>query len=388
MATAEESNKRIRIDSMANNDEKTTDSPMSVATKCLTTHCESLHKSAQKILLPLGLKHLKLISKRFHKQQELNRLEKNPSIIPRSARFGFTLTGEKGAEDFDEFHRVSEEVKAAVLETQRKFRDLTVKGLIALIKFKNKEIEKDMARGMLHLIETIRISQKKNLDTTTVASDLINQSFDKISTNFQSTRENFINTFNETNNVVLPQTLLTQVDATNTDNAVILRWLDSIFIAPFSAYIRQYQNNQISHELEELHSELSLSKKTDDARMIIDEELPADRIQLNELIQREATKQTQALRQELNTLKNKMAKNTTTGGSKRSASKEKNKSRSPSQNDDTQNKDNAQQETNKKKKGKRKAAAHANVSSSNNGEKKQNGSKKKSNKKNPNSQTA
>lgn len=395
MSTAtEESNKRIRIDSMANNSEATTKSPMAVATECLRTHCESLHHSAHKILLPLGTKHLKLITKRLNKEQELMRLERNPSMIPRSARIGFKLQGPKSAEDFDEFKKVSEETTIAVAQIQQSLRELTMKGLAALIKYYNKEIEKDMARGLFHLIETIRILEKKNLDTSAVASDLIARSFDKISTHFQTTRDEFIALYNECNNTNISHTLISQFDLPNTDNAVVLRWLDSIFIAPFAAYTRQQQNNDIALQLEELHSELTLTKKTDEAQMLVDEDLPADRTQLNELIKREAEKQTQALRQELNNLKNNMAKNGPPRGPKRSASKDKNKNRQQKDTPKEKDKDkdneqnNNEKKKNNKKKGKGKADAQGNATTAENSNKKQNGSGKKSKKKTPNSRTA
>jgi hypothetical protein len=70
----------------------------------------------------------------------------------------------------------------------------------------------------------------------------------------------------------------------------IKRAIESVFVLSWDAFLATSRENQLSLSLKKEAKATLLAAKTEDATMTIDNEVPADRAQLQELIQKEASK--------------------------------------------------------------------------------------------------
>ena len=69
----------------------------------------------------------------------------------------------------------------------------------------------------------------------------------------------------------------------------IHRTFEDVFVTSWEMYLRQTETNEISLTLKKRVKETLLAKKTANATMTVDDELPANRQTLDELIRKAAT---------------------------------------------------------------------------------------------------
>ena len=100
------------------------------------------------------------------------------------------------------------------------------------------------------------------------------------------------------------------------------RAIESIFVTTWDYYLNQVTKNDISLALKKKAKETLQMKQTEDATLLVDEELPADRKTLSKLIRDEATSIAQSMfKREME----KHAKNKQRGPPGKSASEKKKK---------------------------------------------------------------
>jgi hypothetical protein len=109
--------------------------------------------------------------------------------------------------------------------------------------------------------------------------------------------------------------------------ATIHRTLESVFTTPWDYYLNQHKENELSISLKKKAKEALAIQATEDAAMEADAEVPATHQQLQDLIQREATKiANKRIQQEITALrKAALGKNNQRGHTSKGASQQKKK---------------------------------------------------------------
>jgi hypothetical protein len=109
--------------------------------------------------------------------------------------------------------------------------------------------------------------------------------------------------------------------------ATIRRTLESVFTTPWDYYLNQHKENELSISLKNKVKEALDIQATEDAAMEADAEVPATHQQLQDLIQREATKiANKRIQQDITALrKAALGKNNQRGHTSKGASQQQNK---------------------------------------------------------------
>lgn len=334
------SKKKARIDATAKNDDNVIKSPKAVAVAGINNILESLHPNVKTIISPLAMAYLNCRIREYNKKYEIVKLIKDPDFIPSSARVKFAPKCVKGAKELPEFKKLEDDCSEAIKKIQAELRSFTVRANDISAKVLQDEVIAKLAESLYAVASSMLIA--KNDKTTSphscVAAILHNEErFASICARGDTLpRNQVIETYQRIKSTTLSLTVVP-------DNHIIevQRLFSSLFVIPFEDYLRQSQNNEISLDLQKLQREIHTTKATEDTSMMLDDELPTDRLQLGELIRKEAAavadKEIKQLRQQLNSLR--QAKNLPTRRTARSASYKKQNTANETKPKDTKNKD-------------------------------------------------
>eukprot|EP00957_Ditylum_brightwellii_P069509 5278586-Ditylum_brightwellii.AAC.1 len=82
--------------------------PKALATACIKKHTSLLQSNMAQALDSYFSKHIELLQKSYTKEKQIQHLERDPTLILKSARIEFTLHVSKGTEEADEFKGLQE----------------------------------------------------------------------------------------------------------------------------------------------------------------------------------------------------------------------------------------------------------------------------------------
>jgi hypothetical protein len=281
-------------------------------------------------------------------------MEADDDYVPVSARVEFRLQAVKEAEELAEFKQLQDQAEAVIKEKQVALKKL----VIETIKLERKVLQEKLNR---HFCESIFLTTKlfltaQSVDTAqshhTVAR-MLEQHSAPLLKHTGCTVEEFTALYKATLQVgdQPPAT----VDAQSPQHVgCIKRALESVFVLSWDRYLHQTKENALSISLKKEVKEQLLWCKTDDATMIIDNELPVDHEQLQDLIRREAEAMAKKFARKEATAQLDSAKNSKRGQAAMGASNKKKKDSNRKENEKEKGKDNKKEKERKQEKDKKK----------------------------------
>jgi hypothetical protein len=342
--------KRVYIDtSIATTSDKLQLSPLRAAEEFIVSHTASLRNEIATLLLDRGREHIHLAHKAHSKDRNRSRMEADDTYIPVSARVDFRLQAVKEAEELPEFHQLQNRAAEVIKEKQVALKKL----VIDTLKLERKVLQEKLNK---HFCESIFMATKlfltaQGVDTAqshNVVAHLLEQHGETLLKHTGYNVEGFAALYKATLQVGdLPP--VTAAAHNSQHIGCIKRAIESVFVLSWDRYMSQVKENELSISLKKEVKEQLLWRKTEDATMEIDNELPADREQLRDLIRREAEIMAKKLVCKEIDAKLDMAKNTKRGQAVKGAS---NKKKNDSSNKETA-KERKEKDTKEKDKKKR-----------------------------------
>jgi hypothetical protein len=332
-------NKRVRIDTTAANGGPSK-SPMAHATAHISDHVASLQPQIATILSRLAKQHLLLLSKLYHRMNQVEKMESDAEFIPRSARVNFVLNLSKTAEQDTEFPALRDECLRIVEETQKSLKNQIIAATNIEIKILKLELQKDLA-GAIHLAtKAFLLADEKatSIPPEKMGSTLLDRYHETLLSHAHCVLADFRPIYCTENGItdlpapyrvadtrrratqdnsdsLFPGLLATPAEAptgsTATEDSLasnLKRTLESVFITTWAIYLGHSKANAVAAALKKLSIEHFDSKATESAAMEIDMEPPATRLQLDSLIQDSVSKQTKKMQRELTTIRAELTK--------------------------------------------------------------------------------
>lgn len=283
------STKRARIDPTVATSGKPSLSPLQAAEKHIDAHCESLREGIATLLTTRGLEYTTLRHKLFHRERSCIRLETNDDLIPTSARVNFRLSVCKEAEQLPEYTELQNQVKLTIEKTQLELKAHIVASITVECSALQLAVNKHLCFSLFNVTSLFLLAQ--GADSTrvhaTVLSMLDQHSAILLVHNSLETSD-FAALYKTTLGVDCSDDAPVYQPVGNFDT--IKRALEAVFIQSWDIYKTQAKENELSLSLKKEAKATLLAEKTEAATMQVDTELPVDRMQLQELIRKEATK--------------------------------------------------------------------------------------------------
>jgi hypothetical protein len=358
-------------------------SPLSVAEDHITAHISSLHEGIATLLLNRGREHLVLSQRLFSKERSKIRIEKDDDYIPVSARVKFQLQVVNEAEELPEYlllqnktadivKRHQEELKVCVVDSIK----LDIKAIRAA---RNRHycISMHAVSSLFHIAQGLDVEHSHH---TVVA--LLNGYSEALLKHTGLPANEFLGLYTTTLDVPAIDPNVQEQHPT-TRIGEIKRAIESVFVLSWDKFLATVRENQLSISLKKEAKATLLAAKTEDATMEIDNEIPADRAQLQELIRKEALKLHKSMIKE--EVSNQLRSKNGTGGPSSASQKKKipgrNQGNSSDSKSQTKDPDQSSRTRQRAKQRGRKAAARNNDSQSDKAKKRGSRSKSRSTKK-------
>ena len=325
--------KRLRTDpSVLSSSDKET--PMSAATKTLTSLCSSLQPEISNLLSKLGREHLLLLQRLNHKKTQITKLEADPNFIPRSARVQFQLTSNKLAESDAGFIRLVDET----LDLVSNFQSALKEKIIATAKIETNiyldKLRQDFATNIRVTTQALALCEPNTtpIDKDRVVVTILDRYAPSFLEQLDMSKPDFLALYQRTHALpALPTPLAIPTIRDVRQQAVtqpqsdagipyIYRAIESAFMTPWKTYQATQKRLEISLELKKLYDEHTKTNTTDATAMLLDAEMPADPPQLRALIDSIVNQKTKTLQHDLQQLKTR-ADNSSTKNTKRGQGK-------------------------------------------------------------------
>ena len=356
------SNKRARIDAaVAIPGSQTTKSPLKVAEEFIVSHVESLRQGLASLLLDRGKEYITLRHKLFLKKKNRSRIEKDEDYVPGSARVKFKLGSMKEVEELPGFQELQTRATEITLQRQQEYKAL----IIDLMKLEeqhlreliNKKLCNSLAEATsLFLVAHGNDSQHTHAVVTSMVSvdPTVLKYTDLNPTTFTALYNSCVDCGDYD---------VDDADESAEHHPAIIRALNSVFNESWKRYLEQRKENDLCLSIQKKAKESRLAKATEDAVMTVDAELPADREQLQELIQKQAEIIAKKLidkalakdKSKSDKPKGSTPKNSKRGPKKTGANQKNQKGNSKSRDDDSQSDSSTGSRRNKKKPAKKKS---------------------------------
>ena len=286
-------NQRARIDPTVD-DPGAALTPMQVALAHIESHTASLRDGLSDLLSEKG-KELTLLRHRIHtKDRTLSRLEKDDDRLPVSARLSFKLSCLKGADELPEFQELANRNADVVAVFCKQLKSHIIEcGKIELV-FLRQKLAEQFATTIHHVVSLFHIAQQvEPAKTHPTALRLISEHADTLLKHTPS--PNFTAVYTTVNDVGTLS--LADRQNTNVRAAEIRRALEAVFVASWDAYLTTSAAQDLALDLRKHAREHLLANKTEEAANMVDDELPATRQQLQDLINLEVSRATKKLAQ-------------------------------------------------------------------------------------------
>ena len=262
-------------------------SPLQAAIKHVEATTASLHEGISTLLLEKSKKILLLCQKAHQKQLAITRLEKDADLLPVSARIQFKLNVCPELESNNEFVNLIGRNQAATKSYTKILKSHIIEAAKLKLKLFKSKIIKELAVAVHDVVAIYHISQEVPTDRTHPTALKLLEEHDTILLKHDD-ELSLGAAYNEHNNVGT----LTQDDQNNINERRIEIWriMESIFVTSWDTYLQRHKENELALSLKRHARETLMETATIDATQIVDNELPADREQLNMLVRQEALK--------------------------------------------------------------------------------------------------
>ena len=326
--------KRVRIDpqpregNTANQTNSSRVSPTQKAEEQLERGIASRPTELQQLMSYHGKRIIKLQRDIFNKKNTYKKMEDNPDYIPRSAKLNFQLTFSKETEERDE-QRTSNLRERA--EEAKNLFQTTVKTLIIAAAKEDRDTLK------LQLWEETAIAMHSITKSHIIASDLKddpcphtmvhnvlrNCSGDTLIEDYGGMNiNNFLTAYTKAHGLAtMPaaveinavpddleapdrDTLMAAAHAatnhpTNRGIARLYKFFMECIHDPWTAFLKQTDLNEKALALKQINAEIIEGQATEATAMQVDQEVPADRQQLNDLISNKVRSETQQMQKQI-----------------------------------------------------------------------------------------
>jgi hypothetical protein len=326
-------------------------SPLALADQQISRHVESLLPKIATIIKTSALSHIRLLVKIHHKRKQVSKMVTDEEFFPRSARLKFSLTVSKEVEESPEFLALQQENESRVLVYKNGLKADVISAIKLEITATETSLKTDLAKSLCLISRAFLIADSHtDLDPHRLVNTLLDRYHEPLLKNASTTLAEFRRVYVEAhglaslpNPVLVPHHhMLTQpgtpppAQQSNADQEIdkLHRALDATFLCPWEIYQDTSKRLAIDLELQKLSTSYFTEEATENAQMEVDNEAPADRQQLQELVRKQAQAENKKLVKELNLLKQQLsslnleAKNSPRGRS--GASNKKENARSPS----------------------------------------------------------
>ena len=282
--------KRARFDPSIAPEKLPNRSPLVTAEEYITNHISSLHEGIATLLLSHGREHLVLSQRLFTKQRAKTRIEKDDDYIPVSARVNFRLQPVKEAEELPEYKELQDSTAIVIKRHQEELKACCVQSMSIDIKAIRAAMNKHLCISMHAITSLFHIAQGLDVEHThhTVIATLTQHSGSLLKHTGLPADE-FLGLYMTTLDVPPLDPTVQENHPTNRIGE-IKRALESVFVLSWDKYLSTYRENQLALSLKKEAKATLQAAKTEAAVMEIDNEIPADRTQLQELIRKEASK--------------------------------------------------------------------------------------------------
>ena len=277
---------RVRIDdTVATPGPKLT--PLQTALLHVESHTALLHDGLSTLLLERSKNLLLQRHKIKTKDMALSKLEGDTARLPASARIQFKLNVSKDVEETDRFKELNIRNQTVTEEYTKKLKAHVLEaGRLEIANMKAKLIEA-YALAIHDTVAVYHISMEKPTAMNhPTALNIIAEHEGMLLKHTEA--NNFAQRYKEVNSV--GDLTAAQQALVNDRRIEIKRTMEAIFVTPWDMYLQTYREQELVLSLKRHARETLLEAKTADATEIIDNEIPADRQQLQELIRTEALK--------------------------------------------------------------------------------------------------
>ena len=281
---------RVRIDptvSTANINGKTTP-PLRAAEEIIMCHTASLQAGIATLLRAMGKEFINLAHRTYSKARNIERMKEDKSYIPISARLTFKLQATKEVEQLQGYRELQEQVNDDMSKVQKRLKE----HIIACAQLEHDHLRAQLVKHVLLAIRdtVILFSAAHELDpklNSLIGCTLISQySKDILITDLKETPESLLAKYKAEHNItdngeslpgsaslILPQ---------------LARVLHFVFYQSWTSYMFAHRQAAIALDLKKKAKQAMTRKTTEDTAMLVDGELPADREQLQQLVEKMA----------------------------------------------------------------------------------------------------
>jgi hypothetical protein len=311
----------VRFDSSALSPDDAFATPMAAARASLVLNCASLQPEIATLLTTLGKEHLLLMQKTLHKSSQIEKLNEDEELIPRSARIKFHLSTMKAAETDPGYIGLKAETETLVIAFQKALKTKVVAVAELEVKLLRSEIQKYLASNLYVATKALLICDNLAIDPHKIVNTILEQYATPLLASFHITVADFRALYSLEHTVMpLPPPIDGPVQTpVGQDVAVIpslalqafakiYRVIESTFVSPWNAYLDTQKRLAITVALKTLRVEHFEPAATEAANMIIDDETAADPPQLRAIVDAQVSSKTASLRKEVSALRVAMSK--------------------------------------------------------------------------------
>ena len=212
-------------------------------------------------------------------------MESDEDYIPISARVDFRLSAVKEAEELPEYIALKESVKDLIQAQQKSLKA----AIIACAKIERGVLQTTLNRHFCESIHAVTslfhlVQQKSDDSVGNTVYKLMEKYADTLLKHSPQDNGQFMVLYLETIDVADQP----EVDIDAAHGVAIKRAIESVFVLSWDRYLAQVKENELALSLKKRAKTALQERKTEDATMLIDDELPTDRVQLDELIRKQA----------------------------------------------------------------------------------------------------
>ena len=340
-ATNPNRSKRTRIDPTARpfeTEQATTEqkAPKALALAFVKSHIASLQPKVATILEKLGTNHINLLSKKFQKTSQIEKMETNSDFIPRSARISFELHMTADAAATQEFQTLQTNTNNKVTEFRLFLKNQIIEATKIETKILTQQIQDNFITSLRHVI-TVFLTANSIAPTSdaikTITKAVIEDT--SIFTHSELTHDSFLLRASQINNEPLENNP-TPMD--HSDSLVIQGYtpyqigpatqeaiqppnlspnltavaqttkqaFKSIFVMAWDQYLEQTKKNKVNHELSKLQVSVLDDPATQRAASIVANEASVDAKTLKNIVVAHTKAETKHLTNQLKQLTNRI----------------------------------------------------------------------------------
>ena len=123
--------------------------PKAIALACVQGHVASLRPQVAKIVKPYAETHVNIYAKLVHKKLQVDRMQKDQDLIPRSARNNFEFYVRPQIDEMDDFKVIKDETEAMIKDYQINLINQIIRVTLMEVNLLHRELNENA----VHLIQ-------------------------------------------------------------------------------------------------------------------------------------------------------------------------------------------------------------------------------------------